>query len=87
MYPRIYVYTAMHIYILEALGQADTQVRMSESRLKRSLTEDEASEVRTSQQLGQNSQQYPAPPNYPLRDLKYHSMETIRRLIEVHWGV
>ena len=29
----------------------------------------------------------PAPPNYPLRDPKYHLIETIRPLIEVHWGV
>ena len=28
----------------------------------------------------------PAPPNYPLRQPKYHLMETIRPLIEVHWG-
>ena len=30
---------------------------------------------------------FPAPPNYPLRDPKYHLIETIRPLIEVHWGV
>ena len=29
---------------------------------------------------------YQQPPNYPLRDPKYHLMETIRPLIEVHWG-
>ena len=29
----------------------------------------------------------PAPPNYPLRDPKYHLIETIRPLIEVPWGV
>ena len=29
----------------------------------------------------------PAPPNYPLRDPKYHLIETIRPLIEVLWGV
>ena len=29
----------------------------------------------------------PAPPNFPLRDPKYHLIETIRPLIEVHWGV
>ena len=29
----------------------------------------------------------PAPPNYPLRDRKYHLTETIRPLVEVHWGV
>ena len=29
----------------------------------------------------------PAPPNYPLRHPKYHAIETIRPLIEVHWGV
>ena len=29
----------------------------------------------------------PAPPNYPLRDPKYHLIETIRPLMEVHWGV
>ena len=29
----------------------------------------------------------PAPPNYPLRDPKYHLIETIRPPIEVHWGV
>ena len=29
----------------------------------------------------------PAPPNYPLRDPIYHLIETIRPLIEVHWGV
>ena len=28
----------------------------------------------------------PAPPYYPLRDPKYHLTETIRPLIEVHWG-
>ena len=28
-----------------------------------------------------------APPNYPLRYPKYHLMETIRPLVEVHWGV
>ena len=28
----------------------------------------------------------PAPPNYPLRDPKYHLIETIRPLIEVHRG-
>ena len=26
-------------------------------------------------------------PNYPLRDPKYHLMDTIRPSIEVHWGV
>ena len=32
--------------------------------------------------------QYQAPPNYPLRDPKYHLMETIRPFIdEVHGGV
>ena len=30
---------------------------------------------------------YPAPPNHRLRDPKYHLIETIRPLIEVHWGV
>ena len=30
---------------------------------------------------------YQHPPNYPLRDPKYHLIETIRPLIEVHWGV
>ena len=29
----------------------------------------------------------PAPPNYPLRNPKYHLIESIRPLIEVHWGV
>ena len=29
----------------------------------------------------------PAPPNYPLRDPKYHLIEIRRPLIEVHWGV
>ena len=29
----------------------------------------------------------PAPPNYPLRDPKCHPIESIRLLIEVHWGV
>ena len=29
----------------------------------------------------------PAPPNCPLRNPKYHQIETIRLLIEVHWGV
>ena len=29
---------------------------------------------------------HPAPPNYPLRDPKYHLIETIRPFIEVHWG-
>ena len=29
----------------------------------------------------------PAPPNYHLRHPKYHLIETIRPLIEVHWGV
>ena len=29
----------------------------------------------------------PAPPNYPFRDPKYHLIETIRPLIELHWGV
>ena len=29
----------------------------------------------------------PEPPNYPLRHPKYHLIETIRPLIEVHWGV
>ena len=29
----------------------------------------------------------PAPPNYPLRDPKYHLIETMRPLIEVHCGV
>ena len=30
----------------------------------------------------------PPAPNYPfLRDSKYHLIETIRPLIEVHWGV
>ena len=29
----------------------------------------------------------PAPPNYLLRNPKYHLTETIRPLIEVHWGV
>ena len=28
----------------------------------------------------------PAPPNYPLRHPKYHIIETIAPLIEVHWG-
>ena len=28
----------------------------------------------------------PAPPNYPLRYPKYHLIETMRPLIEVHWG-
>ena len=28
-----------------------------------------------------------APPNCPLRNPKYHLIETIRPLIEVHWGV
>ena len=28
----------------------------------------------------------PAPPNYPLRHLKYQLIQTIRPLIEVHWG-
>ena len=27
------------------------------------------------------------PPNYPLRDPKYHLIETIRPLIELHWVV
>ena len=26
-------------------------------------------------------------PKYPLRDLKYHLMETIRLVIKVHWGL
>ena len=29
----------------------------------------------------------PAPSNYPLRDPKYHLIETIRPSIEVHWRV
>ena len=29
---------------------------------------------------------YQHPPNYPLRDPIYHLIETIRPLIEVHWG-
>ena len=29
----------------------------------------------------------PAPLNYPLRDPKYHLVETIRPVLEVHWGV
>ena len=29
----------------------------------------------------------PAPPNCPLRNPKYHLIETIRPLIEVRWGV
>ena len=29
----------------------------------------------------------PAPPNYPLRGPKYHLIDTIRPLIEIHWGV
>ena len=29
----------------------------------------------------------PAPPNCPLRNPKYHQLETTRPLIEVHWGV
>ena len=28
----------------------------------------------------------PAPPNYPLRYPKYHLIETIKPLIEIHWG-
>ena len=32
-------------------------------------------------------QYVPAPPNCPLRDPKYHLIETIRPLIELHWGV
>ena len=32
-------------------------------------------------------QNRPAPPNYPLRHLKYHLMQTIRPLIGVHWRV
>ena len=28
-----------------------------------------------------------SPPNYPLRHPKYHLTETIRPLMEVHWGV
>ena len=31
-------------------------------------------------------QAIPAPPNYPLRDPIYQLIETIRPLIEVHWG-
>ena len=31
--------------------------------------------------------QIPAPPNYPVRDPKYHLIETIGLFIEVHWGV
>ena len=31
--------------------------------------------------------QTPAPPNYPLRNPKYHLTETMRPLIEVHWGI
>ena len=34
-----------------------------------------------------NAQCPPAPTNYPLRDPKYHLIETIRLLIEIHWGV
>ena len=30
--------------------------------------------------------QIPAPPNYPLKDPKYHLIDTIRPLIEVHCG-
>ena len=33
-----------------------------------------------------NFNRLPAPPNYPVRDPKYHLIETIRPLIEVHWG-
>ena len=29
----------------------------------------------------------PGPPNYPLEDPKYHLIQTIWPLIEVHWGV
>ena len=29
----------------------------------------------------------PAPPDYPLRNPKYHLMESIRPLIKVHWGL
>ena len=29
---------------------------------------------------------FPAPPNCPLRDPQYHQIDTIRPLIEVHWG-
>ena len=29
----------------------------------------------------------PAPPKYPLRDPKYHFLETIRPSIEVHCGL
>ena len=29
----------------------------------------------------------PAPPNYPLRNPKYHLIETIRPLTKVNWGV
>ena len=34
-----------------------------------------------------NATYNPAAPNYPLRDPKYHLIETIRPLIELHWGV
>ena len=30
---------------------------------------------------------FAAPSNYPLRDPKYHLVETIRPLMELHWGV
>ena len=32
-------------------------------------------------------QHLPAPPNYPLRDPKYHPIESMRSLNELHWGM
>ena len=47
------------------------------------------SEVHTGSCTGPNKIQghIPAPPKYTLRYPKYHLLETIRPLIEVHWGV
>ena len=53
---------------------------------KRFLWEDEHLKTASTARASFKASLYPAAPNYPLGDPKYHLIKTIRLLIELHWG-